>query len=184
MSIASTSSITRRWFAGWCFRPCLPSRSGAGGQAPCGGVATGGTIAGRGRICRQQRDHAAAAKVPVDKLLAGLPELANVAKVSGRAGVPDRLGKLHQRPSAQVGQRVSALAKQADVDGIVITHGTDTMEETAYFLNLTVHTNKPIVLVAPCAPARPLSADGALNLYSAVSVAASKTPQARACWSP
>ncbi len=71
-------------------------------------------------------------------------------------------------------ERVSALAKQADVDGIVITHGTDTLEETAYFLNLTVRTNKPIVVVGSMRPGTALSADGALNLYDAVTVAASK----------
>ena len=61
-----------------------------------------------------------------------------------------------------------------DVDGIVITHGTDTVEETAYFLTLTVRTNKPIVMVASMRPGTALSADGALNLYDAVSVAGSK----------
>ena len=69
---------------------------------------------------------------------------------------------------------MSALSKQADVDGIVITHGTATVEETAYFLTLTVHTDKPIVMVAWMRPGTALSADGALNLYDAVSVAGSK----------
>ena len=71
-------------------------------------------------------------------------------------------------------KRVSALAKQADVDGIVITHGTDTLEETAYFLTLAVRTNKPIVVVGSMRPGTALSADGALNLYDAVNVAGSK----------
>jgi glutamin-(asparagin-)ase len=71
-------------------------------------------------------------------------------------------------------KRVSALSKQADVDGIVITHGTDTIEETAYFLTLTVHTPKPIVVVGSMRPGTALSADGALNLFDAVNVAASK----------
>jgi glutamin-(asparagin-)ase len=71
-------------------------------------------------------------------------------------------------------KRVSALSKQPDVDGIVITHGTDTLEETAYFLTLTVHTAKPIVVVGSMRPGTALSADGALNLYDAVNVAGSK----------
>jgi len=74
----------------------------------------------------------------------------------------------------ELGKRVAALAGQDGVDGIVITHGTDTLEETAYFLNLTVHTDKPIVLVGSMRPGTALSADGALNLYDAVNVAGSK----------
>jgi len=74
----------------------------------------------------------------------------------------------------KLGKRVSALVKQADVDGIVVTHGTDTLEETAYFLNLVIRTSKPIVVVGSMRPGTALSADGALNLFDAVSVAASK----------
>jgi glutamin-(asparagin-)ase len=73
----------------------------------------------------------------------------------------------------KLGKRVSALAKQPDVDGIVVTHGTDTLEETAYFLNLVVHSDKPIVVVGAMRPGTALSADGALNLLNAVTVAAS-----------
>jgi len=78
-----------------------------------------------------------------------------------------------------LGKRVAALAKQDDVDGIVITHGTDTTEETAYFLNLVVHTEKPIVVVASMRPGTAMSADGMLNLYSAVTVAGSKDARSK-----
>jgi L-asparaginase len=61
-----------------------------------------------------------------------------------------------------------------DVDGIVITHGTDTIEETAYFLNLVVKTKKPVVMTAAMRPSTALSADGPLNFYNAVAVAASE----------
>src|SRR3989344_1826145 len=136
-------------------------------------LATGGTIAGAGASAANSATHAAA-KVPVDKLLAGLPELANVAKVSGEQVFQIASESFTNEHLLRLGQRVSALAKQADVDGIVITHGTDTLEETAYFLNLTVRTNKPIVVVGSMRPGTALSADGALNLYDAVTVAASK----------
>ena len=61
---------------------------------------------------------------------------------------------------------------QSDVDGIVITHGTDTIEETAYFLNLVVKSRKPVVIVGAQRPFSTLSSDGPLNLLNAIRVAA------------
>ena len=174
MSIASsTSSLTRRWFAGVVLSALSTVALAQAAKPHVVVLATGGTIAGAGASAANSATYAAA-KVPVDKLLAGLPELANVAKVSGEQVFQIASESFTNEHLLKLAQRVSALAKQADVDGIVITHGTDTMEETAYFLNLTVHTNKPIVLVGSMRPGTALSADGALNLYSAVSVAASK----------
>ena len=136
-------------------------------------LATGGTIAGAGASAANSATYTAA-KVPVDKLLAGLPELANVANVKGEQVFQIASESFTNDNLLTLARRVSQLAKQADVDGIVITHGTDTLEETAYFLNLTVRTNKPIVVVGSMRPGTALSADGALNLYDAVTVAASK----------
>ena len=69
--------------------------------------------------------------------------------------------------------------KRPDIDGIVITHGTDTMEETAYFLNLTVKSDKPVVLVGAMRPSTAMSADGPLNLYNAVVTAAARESQGK-----
>jgi glutamin-(asparagin-)ase len=136
-------------------------------------LATGGTIAGAGASAVNSATYAAA-KVGVDKLIAGLPELAKVANVRGEQVFQVASESLTNDNLLTLAKRVSALSKQSDVDGIVITHGTDTLEETAYFLTLTVHTSKPIVVVGSMRPGTALSADGALNLYDAVNVAGSK----------
>ena len=136
-------------------------------------LATGGTIAGAGASAANSASYTAA-KVPVDKLIAGLPELGNVASVRGEQVFQIASESFTNEHLLKLGKRVSALAKQQDVDGIVVTHGTDTLEETAYFLNLVVRTDKPIVVVGSMRPGTALSADGALNLLNAVTVAASK----------
>ena len=136
-------------------------------------LATGGTIAGAGASAANSATYAAA-KVPVDKLIAGLPELSKVATVRGEQTFQIASESFTNDNLLTLAKRVSALAKQGDVDGIVVTHGTDTLEETAYFLNLVVRTAKPIVVVGSMRPGTALSADGALNLYNAVNVAASK----------
>ncbi len=136
-------------------------------------LATGGTIAGAGASAVNSATYAAA-KVGVEKLIAGLPELSKVANVRGEQVFQVASESLTNDNLLTLAKRVSALSKQSDVDGIVITHGTDTLEETAYFLTLTVHTAKPIVVVGSMRPGTALSADGALNLYDAVTVAGSK----------
>jgi len=136
-------------------------------------LATGGTIAGAGASAVNSATYAAA-KVGVEKLIAGLPELSKVANVRGEQVFQVASESFTNDHLLTLAKRVSALSKQPDVDGIVITHGTDTLEETAYFLTLTVHTNKPIVVVGSMRPGTALSADGALNLYNAVNVAGSK----------
>ena len=169
----SSSPTASRWLAGLLLSAASAVAMAQAAKPNVVVLATGGTIAGAGASAANSATYAAA-KVPVDKLLAGLPELANVAKVSGEQVFQIASESFTNEHLLRLGQRVSALAKQADVDGIVITHGTDTLEETAYFLNLTVRTNKPIVVVGSMRPGTALSADGALNLYDAVTVAASK----------
>lgn len=136
-------------------------------------LATGGTIAGAGADATNSATYQAA-KVPVDKLIAGVPKLATIADVRGEQVFQIASESFTNDHLLTLGKRVAALVKQGDVDGVVITHGTDTLEETAYFLNLVVQTEKPIVLVGSMRPGTAMSADGLLNLYNAVSVAASK----------
>src|SRR5437773_2434445 len=79
----------------------------------------------------------------------------------------------------KLAKRVAKLTAMPDVTGVVITHGTDTIEETAYFLNLVVKSKKPVVLTAAMRPSTALSADGPLNYYNAVAVAANRDAPGR-----
>ena len=141
-------------------------------------LATGGTIAGAGASSTNSATYSAA-KVPVDKLISGIPELSQVANVRGEQVFQIASESLTNADLMTLGKRVSALVKQSDVDGIVITHGSDTLEETAYFLNLVIKTDKPVVVVGSMRPSTAMSADGMLNLYNAVQVAGSKDARGR-----
>jgi L-asparaginase len=79
----------------------------------------------------------------------------------------------------KLANRLNELLAMPDVDGVVITHGTDTIEETAYFLNLVVKSSKPVALTAAMRPSTALSADGPLNFYNAVAVAANRESAGR-----
>lgn len=110
------------------------------------------------------------------ELLARIPELDTIARVTE---VPFR--RLPS-PALTAADWLDLLREvhgllEADTDGVVITHGTNTLEETAWFLNLTLKTDKPVVVVGAMRPASALSADGDLNLLSAVRVAGA--PQSR-----
>ncbi|SPL70616.1 asparaginase [Acinetobacter stercoris] len=135
-------------------------------------VATGGTIAGAGASSTNSATYTAA-KVPVDDLLNAVPQIQNLANVSGVQALQIASESITDKELIQIARKINELVKKPDVNGVVITHGTDTLEETAFFLNLVVHTDKPIVVVGSMRPPSALSADGPLNLYSAVALAAS-----------
>lgn len=133
-------------------------------------LATGGTIAGAGAGAADSATYQAA-KVPVEQLLANVPQLPALAEVRGEQIFQIASESFGNEQLLALGRRVAELAENPEVDGIVITHGTDTLEETAYFLTLVERTDKPIVLVGSMRPGTALSADGPLNLYNAVAVA-------------
>lgn len=136
-------------------------------------LATGGTIAGAGVSSTTTVGYTAAV-TPVDKLISNVPELAKVANVSGEQISQVASESMTMEIWLNLAKRVNQLLANNDVDGIVITHGTDTLEETAYFLNLVVKSNKPVVLVGAMRPGTAMSADGPLNLYRSVVLAGSK----------
>jgi len=140
-------------------------------------LATGGTIAGAAASGTQSGYTSGA--VTIDAMLAAVPGIKDMANVKGEqisnVGSQDITFDIMMN----VARRINELAKKSDVDGIVVTHGTDTMEETAYFLNLTVKTDKPVVLVGSMRPSTAVSADGPLNIYNAVAVAGDPNAKGR-----
>ncbi len=136
-------------------------------------LATGGTIAGSAADAAQTAGYQAGV-VGVDRLLAAVPALANVAQIEAEQVASIDSKDLDLALWTTLAHRIDALAARKDIDGIVVTHGTDTLEETAYVLHLTAKTSKPIVVTAAMRPSSALSADGPLNLLGAVTVAATR----------
>ncbi|MGX4643943.1 type II asparaginase [Massilia sp. SYSU DXS3249] len=135
-------------------------------------LATGGTIAGTGATSTTTVGYTAAT-VGVQALIQAVPEMTKVANVSGEQVFQIASENMGNEQWLTLAKRVNTLLAQANVDGIVITHGTDTLEETAYFLNLVVKSKKPVVVVGSMRPSTALSADGPINLYNAVMLAGS-----------
>ena len=135
-------------------------------------LATGGTIAGTGSS--STGTNYTAGQVAIGTLLSAVPEIQKIANVTGEQIVKIGSQDMTDDVWLKLAKTINTLLARKDIDGIVITHGTDTMEETAFFLNLTVKSNKPVVLVGAMRPSTALSADGPLNLYNAVVVAGAK----------
>lgn len=135
-------------------------------------LATGGTIAGSAPKSTELTGYRAGA-LTIDTLINAVPAVKEVAHVTGEQIASIGSQDMTDEVWLKLAKRVNELLAQDDVDAIVITHGTDTLEETAYFLNLTVKSTKPVVLVGAMRPATAISADGPLNLLNAVIVAAS-----------
>ena len=129
-------------------------------------LATGGTIAGSG--ASSTGTNYTAGQVAIGTLLDAVPELKNIANCTGEQVVRIGSQDMNDEVWLILANRINELLAKPEVDGIVITHGTDTMEETAYFLNLTVKSDKPVVMVGAMRPSTAISADGPLNLYNAV----------------
>lgn len=140
-------------------------------------LATGGTIAGAG-VPRPRRGYRPGA-VPIASLVASAPGISRLARL--RCESVARIGSqdMGERVWRRLAARAQAALDDPSVHGIVITHGTDTMEETAYYLNLVLRGAKPVVLVGAMRPADSMSADGPMNLFNAVAAAASPEASGR-----
>jgi len=140
-------------------------------------LATGGTIAGAAATGTQAGYTSGA--VTIDAMLAAVPGIKDLATIKGEqisnVGSQDMTLEI----MLTVAKRCNELLAGNSADGVVITHGTDTMEETAFFLNLVVKSDKPVVLVGSMRPSTAVSADGPLNLYDAVAVAADPNSKGR-----
>jgi len=132
-------------------------------------LSTGGTIASR-------TDPAKGGYVPAlsaDDLIAAVPAIKKVAQIQAQQISNISSSDMTPQMWLQLSTRINDLLSRADIAGAVVTHGTNTLEETAYFLDLTVTSSKPVVVVGAQRPASDLDADGPRNLLDAIRVAAS-----------
>src|SRR5678816_1755674 len=129
-------------------------------------LATGGTIAGAG--ASSDRAGYTAGKIPIDQLVGSIPTVKKIADITGEqvasVGSQDMTVDIWKKLAVRINQIIA----NKEADAIVVTHGTDTQEETAYFLDLVVPSSMPVVLTGSMRPATAISADGPKNLYDAI----------------
>jgi len=134
-------------------------------------IGTGGTIGGAGDSAVGVKY--SSAKVGIDKVVNNITGIDKIANIRVEQLMQVGSENMTDKSWLTIAEKVNKELSKRSVDGVVIAHGTDTIEETAYFLNLTIKSKKPVVIVGSMRPSTSLSGDGALNLYNAVAVAAS-----------
>ncbi|PSN62144.1 L-asparaginase [Corynespora cassiicola Philippines] len=137
--------------------------------------ATGGTIASQGSSNTQTVGYSVG--LGVQQLVDAVPEILNISNIIGYQVSNIGSPSINETISLTLAHMIEAELAKEEIAGVIITHGTDTLEETAFFMESTVNSSKPIVCVGAMRPATALSADGPLNLLQAVTLAAS--PNAR-----
>jgi len=140
-------------------------------------LATGGTIAGA-QIPGSKRGYQAGV-FSIESLVEAVPQLQSLARLEVESVAKIGSQDMDETVWRKLAARTAAALERPEVAGVVVTHGTDTMEETGYFLNLVVKSDKPVVLVGAMRPATAISPDGPMNLYNAVAVAAHREAGSR-----
>ncbi|HHQ3648494.1 type II asparaginase [Campylobacter coli] len=135
-------------------------------------LGTGGTIAGFIDSTIATTGYTAGA-IDIDVLIKAVPQIRDLADISWEQIANIDSSNMCDEIWLRLAKKIAKLFAEG-IDGVVITHGTDTMEETAYFLNLIIKSDKPVVLVGAMRPSTAISADGPKNLYNAVALVANK----------
>ena len=135
-------------------------------------LATGGTIAGVG--AQGKATGYESGTLTAEQLIEAVPEIRGVAPLETMQVCNVNSDDITSEVWLKLAHTINDLACDPQVAGFVVTHGTDTLEETAYFLNLCVKTDKPVIITGSMRPSTSISADGPMNLYESVCVAASK----------
>ncbi len=133
-------------------------------------LATGGTISGAGDSAIGAKY--SSSKIDIEQIIKSIPGITNLADIKAEQIMQTASQNMDEAAWLKIAKKVNETLDQKLVDAVVVTHGTDTLEETAYFLNLVVKSKKPVIIVGSMRPSTSLSADGALNLYNAVALAA------------
>src|SRR5262245_35644110 len=140
-------------------------------------LATGGTIAGAQASATDYGYKSGA--YDVNTLIAAVPNLDKLAQISGEQVANIGSQDMNDAVWLQLAKRLNEVLKSSDTDAVLITHGTDTLEETSYFLNLVLKRAKPVVMVGSMRPATATSADGPGNIYNGVAAAISPGAKGR-----
>ncbi|KAI0849519.1 L-asparaginase [Daldinia vernicosa] len=133
--------------------------------------ATGGTIAGSASSSDQTSGYKPGV-LGVDILIDAVPQLRNVSNVRGVQVTNVPSSGITPEILLNITRQIQQELDSPSCQGVVVTHGTDTLEETAFFLDLTLRSEKPVVIVGAMRPATAISADGPINLLEAVTLAA------------
>ncbi|MBZ7947303.1 asparaginase, partial [Campylobacter sp. RM9939] len=133
-------------------------------------LATGGTIAGVINDAISTTGYKAGA-LDIEVLLNAVPQIKEIASIVGYQVSNIDSSDMSNEIQLKLAKKINKLLAKDEIDAVVITHGTDTMEESAYFLHLTIKSDKPVILTGAMRPSTAMSADGSKNLYNAVALA-------------